>query len=204
MEASPDNFHLFCSEGTQASGVWSYSYAPDPAMAGGWSTAPTVSTEPSPPLIGGNNALSVAKDEQFGVNPGDTLQTFLKRLSLSSHLGLFQENEIDLDALLLMSEKDYADIGLPKGPRVKLLNSTRQIYTNDAQEFNPVPPGPSPNSRPVGRNSGWNPQAGLIQTSSVPTSVATAVPYGAKRAPGRKIEPGKRSGWKSWNPRTSV
>ena len=79
-----------------------------------------------------------------------------------------------------------------KGPRVKLLNSTRQIYTNDAQEFNPVPPGPSPNSRPVGRNSGWNPQAGLIQTSSVPTSVATAVPYGAKRAPGRKIEPGKR------------
>ena len=90
MEASPDNFHLFCSEGTQASGVWSYSYAPDPAMAGGWSTAPTVSTEPSPPLIGGNNALSVAKDEQFGVNPGDTLQTFLKRLSLSSHLGLFQ------------------------------------------------------------------------------------------------------------------
>ncbi|XP_074613505.1 ankyrin repeat domain-containing protein 17-like [Acropora palmata] len=195
---------LLGTEGTQASGVWSYSYAPDPAMAGGWSTAPTVSTEPSPPLIGGNNALSVAKDEQFGVNPGDTLQTFLKRLSLSSHLGLFQENEIDLDALLLMSEKDYADIGLPKGPRVKLLNSTRQIYTNDAQEFNPVPPGPSPNSRPVGRNSGWNPQAGLIQTSSVPTSVATAVPYGAKRAPGRKIEPGKRSGWKSWNPRTSV
>ena len=90
MEASPDNFHLFCSEGTQASGVWSYSYAPDPAMAGGWSTAPTVSAEPSPPLIGGNNALSVAKDEQFGVNPGDTLQTFLERLSLSSHLGLFQ------------------------------------------------------------------------------------------------------------------
>lgn len=90
MEASPDNFHLFCSEGTQASGVWSYSYAPDPAMAGGWSTAPTVSTEPSPPLIGGNNALSVTKDEQFGVNPGDTLQTFLERLSLSSHLGLFQ------------------------------------------------------------------------------------------------------------------
>ena len=90
MEASPDNFHLFCSEGTQASGVWSYSYAPDPAMAGGWSTAPTVSAEASPPLIGGNNALSVAKDEQFGVNPGDTLQTFLERLSLSSHLGLFQ------------------------------------------------------------------------------------------------------------------
>ena len=72
------------------SGVWSYSYAPDPAMAGGWSTAPTVSAEASPPLIGGNNALSVAKDEQFGVNPGDTLQTFLERLSLSSHLGLFQ------------------------------------------------------------------------------------------------------------------
>lgn len=195
---------LIGTEGTQVAGVWSYSYAPDPALTGGWSTASSVSTEPSPPLISGSNSLPGAEDEHFGVNPGDTLQTFLERLSLSSHLGLFQKNEIDLDALLLMSEKDYADIGLPKGPRVKLLNSTRQLYTSDAQEFNPVPPGPSPSSRPVGRSAGWSVQAGIIPTSSTSPAEAATIPYGAKRVPGRKVDPSKRPGWKSWNPRTSV
>lgn len=81
---------LFRAEGTQVAGVWSYSYAPDPALSAGWSTAPSVSAEPSPPLISGSNSLPGAEEEQFGVNPGDTLQTFLERLSLSSHLGLFQ------------------------------------------------------------------------------------------------------------------
>jgi len=71
-------------------GVWSYSYAPDPTLSAGWSTAPSVSTTPSPPLISGSNSLPGADEEQFGVNPGDTLQTFLERLSLSSHLSLFQ------------------------------------------------------------------------------------------------------------------
>lgn len=81
---------FFYSEGTQVAGVWSYSYAPDPALSAGWSAAPSVSTAPSPPLISGSNSLPGAEEEHLGVNPGDTLQTFLERLSLSSHLGLFQ------------------------------------------------------------------------------------------------------------------
>lgn len=194
---------LIGTEGTQVAGVWSYSYAPDPTLSTGWSGAPaTVSTAPSPPLISGSNSLPGTDEEHFRVNPGDTLQTFLERLSLSSHLGLFQKNEIDLDALLLMSEKDYADIGLPKGPRVKLLNSTRQLYTSDNQEFSAGPPGPSPSTRPVGRTPGWSPQ-GIIATSSPPTTVAAGVPYGAKRVPGRKVDTNKRQGWKSWS-RTAV
>ena len=80
----------FYSEGTQVAGVWSYSYAPDPTLSAGWSAAPSVSTAPSPPLISGSNSLPGSEEEQFCVNPGDTLQTFLERLSLSSHLGLFQ------------------------------------------------------------------------------------------------------------------
>ncbi|KAJ7392340.1 Ankyrin repeat and KH domain-containing protein 1 [Desmophyllum pertusum] len=193
---------LIGTEGTQVAGVWSYSFAPDPTLSAGWSSAP-VSTAPSPPLISGSNSLPGSEEEQFGVNPGDTLQTFLERLSLSSHLGLFQKNEIDLDALLLMSEKDYSDIGLPKGPRVKLLNSTRQLYTSDTPEFNSIPPGASPGSRPVGRNTGWNPQGGIIATSTTATTVAAGVPFGTKRAPGRKVDPSKRQGWKSWS-RTAV
>ena len=81
---------------------------------------------------------------------------------------------------------------LLQGPRVKLLNSTRQLYTSDTQEFSPVPSGPPPSSRPVGRNAGWSPQGGIIPTSSTPTTVAAAVPYGAKRVPGRKVDPNKK------------
>ncbi|XP_058961953.2 ankyrin repeat domain-containing protein 17 isoform X2 [Pocillopora verrucosa] len=194
---------LIGTEGTQVAGVWSYSYTPDSALSTGWSAAPSVSTAPAPSMISGNTSLPGSDEEQFGVNPGDTLQTFLERLSLSSHLSLFQKNEIDLDALLLMSEKDYADIGLPKGPRVKLLNSTRQIYTSETSEFSSVPAGASPGSRPVGRNAGWNPPGGIIATSSTATTVAPGVPFGAKRAPGRKVDPNKRQGWKSWS-RTAV
>lgn len=84
---------LFWPEGTQVAGVWSYSYAPDPTLSTGWSGAPaTVSTAPSPPLISSSNSLPGSDEEHFRVNPGDTLQTFLERLSLSSHLGLFQVN----------------------------------------------------------------------------------------------------------------
>ena len=78
-----------------------------------------------------------------------------------------------------------------QGPRVKLLNSTRQLYTSDSQEFSAGPPGPSPSTRPVGHTPGWSPQ-GLIATSSPPTTVAAGVPYGAKRVPGRKVDTNKR------------
>ena len=74
---------------------------------------------------------------------------------------------------------------------MKLLNSTRQLYTSDSQEFSAGPPGPSPSTRPVGHTPGWSPQ-GLIATSSPPTTVAAGVPYGAKRVPGRKVDTNKR------------
>ena len=75
---------------------------------------------------------------------------------------------------------------------MKLLNSTRQLYTSDTAEFSTVPSGPSPGSRPVGRNTGWSPQGGIIATSTTATTVSAGVPFGAKRAPGRKVDPSKR------------
>lgn len=66
-------------------------------------------------------------NDHFSVGPDETLKSLLERLSLSNHLNLFQKNEIDLDALMLMTEQDYADIGLPKEPRVKLLNSMNRL-----------------------------------------------------------------------------
>ena len=43
------------------------------------------------------------------------LSNFMTTSILKKHLMIFlQKNEIDLEALMLMSEQDYADIGLPK------------------------------------------------------------------------------------------
>ena len=81
-------------EGTQVAGVWSYSYGPDCALSSGWSAATPVPAAPSPPLISGSNSLPGSEEELFGVNPDDTLQTFLERLSLSNHLSLFQVGEL--------------------------------------------------------------------------------------------------------------
>lgn len=75
---------------------------------------------------------------------------------------------------------------------MKLLNSTRQLYNSDTPEFSTVPPGASPGSRPVGRNTGWSAQGGIIATSTTATTVAAGVPFGAKRAPGRKVDANKR------------
>lgn len=47
----------------------------------------------------------------------------LQAMGLGKYCPIFAENEVDLEALGLMSEKDLADIGIPKGPRLKILNA---------------------------------------------------------------------------------
>jgi len=48
------------------------------------------------------------------------VRQFRIKLSHTHVLYIFpiQSNEIDLDALLLMSEKDFSEIGLPKVPHI--------------------------------------------------------------------------------------
>jgi hypothetical protein len=47
----------------------------------------------------------------------------LANVGLTEHMELFQSNEIDLEALLLMSEKDFSEIGLPQAAQITLLNT---------------------------------------------------------------------------------
>lgn len=47
----------------------------------------------------------------------------LQAMGLGKYCPKFAENEVDLEALGLMSESDLADIGIPKGPRLKILNA---------------------------------------------------------------------------------
>lgn len=50
----------------------------------------------------------------------------LTAMGLGKYCAKFAENEVDLEALALMSEGDLVDIGIPKGPRLKILNAVAQ------------------------------------------------------------------------------
>eukprot|EP01043_Picozoa_sp_COSAG02_P060536 COSAG02_NODE_7930_length_2781_cov_2.454884_4_plen_278_part_00 len=52
------------------------------------------------------------------------LVNFLEALNLPQLLPQFTRNELDLGALMLCTDEDLKEIGIPKGPRVKLRNGT--------------------------------------------------------------------------------
>lgn len=49
------------------------------------------------------------------------IASWLTRLGLDKYVRVFTENEIDLDALRHLSEDDLKELGLPVGPRRKVL-----------------------------------------------------------------------------------
>ncbi|MEI6715775.1 MAG: AAA family ATPase [Verrucomicrobiota bacterium] len=51
------------------------------------------------------------------------LSDFLKKEGLETFLSLFQENEVDFATLEILSDADLKELGLPFGPRKKLLNA---------------------------------------------------------------------------------
>lgn len=67
------------------------------------------------------NSSSVVMDH------GDTLtlEEDLKKLQLSEFYSIFEKEKIDKEALILCSDKDLQDVGIPLGPRKKILNYFR-------------------------------------------------------------------------------
>ena len=57
---------------------------------------------------------------------------------------------------MLMSEQDYADIGLPKEPRLKLLNSTRQLQNRSTTHVPQSPPQQIPLLKHINPQPLWN------------------------------------------------
>lgn len=56
--------------------------------------------------------------------PAD-LREFLGNMGLGKYAEILRDNEIDLEAVQLMADSDFQDIGIPEGPRVKLLYALR-------------------------------------------------------------------------------
>ncbi|XP_076814334.1 triacylglycerol hydrolase DDHD2-like isoform X2 [Clavelina lepadiformis] len=55
-----------------------------------------------------------------------TLESLLQKLNLESFQQNFEAEQIDMDALVMCTESDFKDIGLPLGPRKKLLSFLKQ------------------------------------------------------------------------------
>ena len=90
-----------------------------------WTSTPPLADAPltdTPISKAGEVYLLDDKPSDLVITQSDNIKTVLTRLSLSQHLNLFEENEIDLNALLLMTDKDYRELGLEEGPRTKLLS----------------------------------------------------------------------------------
>ncbi|EDV20738.1 uncharacterized protein TRIADDRAFT_31284 [Trichoplax adhaerens] len=63
------------------------------------------------------NKLSDKEEEEK-----ESISTVLAQLNLSAHTETFENEQIDLDALVMCSESDLKDLGLPLGHRKKLSN----------------------------------------------------------------------------------
>lgn len=50
------------------------------------------------------------------------IEDLLEELGLAKYLPVFQSAEVDLSTLCIMSEQDFRELGILKGPRVKIMH----------------------------------------------------------------------------------
>ena len=65
-------------------------------------------------------------DNEGDLNKNSPLELFLASCGLTEFISVLCKEKIDLDALLLCSDDDLRDIGIPLGPRRKMLDAARK------------------------------------------------------------------------------
>ncbi|XP_026075456.1 phospholipase DDHD2-like isoform X1 [Carassius auratus] len=56
----------------------------------------------------------------------ESLEELLKGHGLDEHLNLLHREQVDMESLMLCSEKDLKDVGIPLGPRKKIMNCVKK------------------------------------------------------------------------------
>lgn len=56
------------------------------------------------------------------------MEELLAKIGLSRFAATFATEEVDLEVVELFAESDLADLGMPKGPRVKLLRAIKDVF----------------------------------------------------------------------------
>ena len=67
-----------------------------------------------------------------GNNGMPSLQQLLAGLGLQKYAERLEANEIDLEAIALCADADFAEMEIPKGPRVKIAHALRQLEAKQA------------------------------------------------------------------------
>ncbi|KAF5741038.1 hypothetical protein HS088_TW10G00033 [Tripterygium wilfordii] len=85
-------------------------------------TMPTVSQKPAAPLMGQlPPPSSVVQKSSYTVAEQLTVDGLLHSLGLGKYAILFKAEEVDMSALKQMGENDLKELGIPMGPRKKIL-----------------------------------------------------------------------------------
>lgn len=72
---------------------------------------------------GGGGAAGMSGSGGGGGCPLEgTIDELLEELGLAKYLHIFRDAEVDLSTLCIMSEQDFRELGILKGPRVKIMH----------------------------------------------------------------------------------
>ncbi|XP_035849544.1 phospholipase DDHD2 isoform X4 [Sander lucioperca] len=129
---------------------------------------------------GSKDREGVPSGEPFRLNC-DTLQQTLTRLGLEQYLDTLQAENLDLESLALCQDTDLKDLGIPLGPRKKILNYVRRKWLSEDCKKRAVrlPPGLQVPPQ-VTSNDDGNQSSGLTTQQSQfhrAQSVTSAVDY---------------------------
>ncbi|XP_028269033.1 phospholipase DDHD2 [Parambassis ranga] len=108
----------------------------------------------------------------------DTLQQTLTKLGLQQYLEILQAENMDMESLALCQDSDLKDLGIPLGPRKKILTYVRRKWVSETGAVRQAPGlqvASEVNSDPSGNQStGMTPQQSQFHRAQ---SVTSAVDY---------------------------
>ncbi|XP_008280236.1 phospholipase DDHD2 isoform X2 [Stegastes partitus] len=113
------------------------------------------------------------------LNPG-TLEQTLNRLGLQQYLDILKAENLDLESLALCQDSDLKDLGIPLGPRKKILNYVRRKWlpedckTEAVRQLSGLQVPPQAASDDGNQPSGVTPQQSQFHRTQ---SVTSAVDY---------------------------
>ncbi|XP_042565397.1 phospholipase DDHD2 [Clupea harengus] len=83
-----------------------------------------------------------ASDESvMASDESESLEDILRGRGLEEHLHVLQREQVDSESLLLCTENDLKDLGIPLGPRKKILDLAKKFKRSRAGTSLPVPNG---------------------------------------------------------------
>uniref|UniRef100_A0A3Q3B4Q3 DDHD domain containing 2 n=1 Tax=Kryptolebias marmoratus TaxID=37003 RepID=A0A3Q3B4Q3_KRYMA len=109
----------------------------------------------------------------------DTLEQTLIRLGLQQYLSTLQAENLDLESLALCQDSDLRDIGIPLGPRKKILNYIKRKWLPEDCKVSAVQQGQESEVPPYGTGDGNQSPGSTSQQSHFhrEQSVTSAVDY---------------------------